>query len=146
MKSSKKGFKCKNCNRYVSFSDYIGTKNRNHCPYCLYSTDIDINSGDRKSFCKGSMKPIGLTFKHEGKDKYGKQRQGELMIIHECLKCQKISINRIAGDDNPDAIFDVFNKSKKIEKSQIKELKGNEINVLSLKDEQEIKNQLFGKI
>lgn len=36
------------------------------------------------------MEPIGLTLK----------RDGELMIVHKCLGCGKISCNRIAGDDN----------------------------------------------
>lgn len=36
------------------------------------------------------MKPIGLTNK----------RNGELMIVHQCLNCGKTSCNRIAGDDN----------------------------------------------
>ncbi len=40
------------------------------------------------------MEPIGLTLK----------KDGELMIVHKCLGCSKISRNRIAGDDNTYAI------------------------------------------
>jgi len=40
------------------------------------------------------MEPIGLTFK----------RDGEIMIVHKCLGCGKLSPNRIAGDDSTYAI------------------------------------------
>ena len=49
------------------------------------------------------MKPIGLTFK----------KDGELMIVHKCLNCGKISRNRIAGDDNPYAIVPLSNEEDK---------------------------------
>ncbi len=144
MKKDKKSFKCKNCNRLVYHSKIIGTCNRNHCPYCLYSIDIDLNSGDRKSKCKGVMEPIGLTFKEEGKDKYGKKRQGEIMVIHECQKCKKISINRIAGDDNPDSILKIFKKSQSIDFSKLKQLKNNNIKILTENNRKEILRQIFG--
>lgn len=41
------------------------------------------------------MEPKGLRFKHDG----------ELMIVHQCLSCGKISNNRIAGDDIPEIII-----------------------------------------
>ncbi len=101
-------FQCENCKREISKERIIGTLYRNHCPHCLYSIDVDLSPGDRNSKCKGVMVPIGLTFKEEGKDKYGNHRQGELMIIHECKKCKKFSINRIAGDDNSDSILQIL--------------------------------------
>ncbi len=137
--------KCKNCHKDIFLDSEIGTKHRNHCPFCLFSNHLDVSLGDRKSNCFGLMKPIGLTFKQEGFDKYGEKKQGELMIIHECNKCEKISINRIAGDDNPDSIMKIYKNSIDIEKSKIKELKKNKIEILSLKDKKEIKRQLFGK-
>ncbi len=60
------------------------------------------------------MKPIGLTFKWEGVDKYNNLREGELMLIHECTGCGKISINRIAADDNEETILKVFDESQKL--------------------------------
>lgn len=87
-------FRCKHCKREV-LGQAIGTKQRNHCPYCLYSLHVDESIGDRKSTCIGSMKPVGLTTK----------KDGEIMIIHECQTCGKISNNRIAGDDDTDAIL-----------------------------------------
>ncbi len=111
-------FNCDNCQKEIKTTGFIGTKNRNHCPFCLYSKHVDIKPGDRKETCQGLMQPIGLTFKHEGEGK-----QGEIMLVHKCLVCNKESFNRIAADDDP-------------------------LKILSLaKDNQieEIKKQLFGK-
>jgi hypothetical protein len=47
--------------------------------------------GDRKSTCGSMMKPIGLMTR----------RNGEMVLIHECLGCGKQDPNRIAADDNP---------------------------------------------
>lgn len=84
------------------------------------------------------MKPIGLTFKHEGIDRYGKLRQGEIMVIHRCLGCDKLSINRVAADDSHKAILDLLSKDGK------KDLKDVGIKVLSQKDFREVKKQLLG--
>lgn len=127
----------------------IGTRHRNHCPECLWSLHVDEKiSGDRKAKCQGQMEPIGLTFKNEGLDKYGQSRQGELMIIHSCNSltggCGKISINRIAGDDEVKIIESLFKKSagdhqlrKKLEEDMIK--------LLGEEDQDEVKSQLYGK-
>ena len=96
-----KSFKCCNCGQWVFFTKFISTKHRNHCPFCLWSKHVDLDKpGDRSFKCQVDMKSIGLTFEHEGMGKYGKLWQGELMLIHECTGCVKISINRIATDDN----------------------------------------------
>ena len=87
-------FRCKHCRAEVP-GTAIGTRQRNHCPICLYSLHVDESIGDRKSNCLGSMKPTGLTTK----------KDGEIMIVHKCEKCGKISNNRIAGDDNTDTIL-----------------------------------------
>ena len=49
--------------------------------------------------CAARMKPIGLTCK----------KDGELMVVHSCLNCGKISANRIAGDDNTYVIISLLN-------------------------------------
>jgi len=46
------------------------------------------------------MKPIGLTTKSKG----------ELAVVHECLKCGKLSSNRIAGDDNSYSILSLLDQ------------------------------------
>ena len=144
-KNKKNGFICAHCGRWVS-NVAPGTKHRDHCPYCLWSQHLDLEiAGDRKSQCKGMMEPIGLTFKHEGWDKWGKKRQGEIMIVYQCQKCGKISINRIAGDDNPQAIFSLLTKSKKISPKLVNKLKSQNIILLDESDKSEVYTQLFGR-
>lgn len=124
----------------------MGTLHRNQCPFCLWSKHVDLKvSGDRKSACLGAMEPIGLTFKEEGVDKYGHPRQGEVMIIHHCLECNKYSINRIAADDDPQTILAVFEKSLTLPQEIKDEIKNQNIRLLDDKDREEIRTQLLGK-
>ena len=111
-----KDFKCLHCHFYVSANTFIaGVNNRNHCPYCLWSRHMDLfEAGDRLAVCKAEMKPIGLTLKRTRK-KYGKATYGELMLIHQCSDCEKISINRIAADDNVGLIYEIFRKSIRLD-------------------------------
>jgi len=55
------------------------------------------------------MKPIGLTTK----------RDGEIMIVHQCETCGKISNNRIAGDDNTDEILRLARSSKEVSVEEV---------------------------
>lgn len=145
-KTKKQDFKCCHCFRQVSYSKTIGTAHRNHCPFCLWSKHVDFKKpGDRKSNCKSKMMPIGLTFKQEGIDKYGRKKQGELMVVHQCFKCKKISINRIAGDDMSKTIFKVLKNFKKINPEEIKQIEENNIKLLRQENKQEIFKQLFGR-
>jgi hypothetical protein len=82
-------FICKACGKSINPLKY-GGQHRNHCPHCLCSCHVDIIPGDRRSSCRGIMKPIGI---HVQKNK-------EWSIIHRCLQCKTIKINRIACDDN----------------------------------------------
>jgi len=59
---------------------------RNHCPFCLYSRHVDVEPGDRQCRCHGLMKPIGL--KHHSKKGF--------QIVHECTKCGKKQVNKVA--------------------------------------------------
>jgi hypothetical protein len=105
-------FQCAHCHILVSSAHYLsGVNNRNHCPYCLWSCHLDLYAaGDRLCACKGQMKPIGLTMK-SGRNKYRLGNRGELMLVHECIECGALSINRIAADDDPGAILAVFQAS-----------------------------------
>lgn len=108
--------KCLNCKKEFTDNGNIGTKNRNHCPYCLYSQHLDESvPGDRKSKCYGLMKPIGIVFKNGKVDRYGKKRIGEVMIVHNCTKCGHTSYNRVASDDNSDAILQLADDKNKDE-------------------------------
>lgn len=136
---------CINCNKKINVIA-VGTANRNHCPICFWSKHVDENfPGDRKAKCQTGMKPIGLTFKIEGKDKWGKKKQGELMLVHECCECGKISINRISGDDNPEEIIQVLKTSEDLNKETKDKLKQTGIRLLTSDDSPEINTQLFGK-
>lgn len=83
-------FTCKACGWPV-VSAGAGTNHRNHCPNCLYSIHLDNEPGDRESDCHGRMEPIGVWVR----------KSGEWAIIHRCVRCGKISSNRVAADDNP---------------------------------------------
>jgi hypothetical protein len=56
------------------------------------------------------MKPIGLTMKR-GRNKYQRESRGELMLVHECVECKALSINRIAADDDSGTVMAVFQES-----------------------------------
>lgn len=137
----KEGFQCSHCHAWVSLKA-AGTKHRNHCPECLWSKHVG-RLEQLREICSGAMIPIGLTFKKEGIDKYtGKPRQGELMIIHQCTKCGKISINRLAGDDNPDAVMKIFKYSLNMPKELCERLKKENVDILTEKNREEIEKQL----
>ena len=87
------GFICDNCKKSVKKLEYTA---RDHCPYCLYSKHVDLNPGDRKNICQGSLKPIGIEkFKNTYK------------IVYKCEKCGQTHKNIIAKDDNIDLIIEL---------------------------------------
>ena len=91
------------------------------------------------------MKPIGVTFKRKGHDKYGRERKGDIMLIHHCTVCGDININRIAGDDCPVAILDVFTKSGVLPDCLKTRLVAQGIYLLQHNDEEDLRTGLFGK-
>ncbi|MFA6981935.1 MAG: RNHCP domain-containing protein [Patescibacteria group bacterium] len=86
-------FICAFCGKKVDFLA-PGTKNRNHCLFCLYSLHVDDTSGDRRSGCGGLMEPIGKFYKSDGEE----------MLVHRCQKCGFVRWNRVAGDDSLELI------------------------------------------
>jgi len=139
-KEQKGGFKCSHCRQWVVINEFMGTANRNHCNLCLWSKHVDDNKGDRKSSCLAGMQPIGLTFKQEGQGK-----QGEIMLIHLCSVCERLSINRIAADDMSDVIIAVFDNSQDLDNNLKQELLAEDIYLLENTDRQGLIVQLFGK-
>jgi len=83
------GFECAHCGREV-FAEALGTKHRNHCPWCLWSVHLDDRPGDRAAFCGGEMEPIAVEVR----------KDGEWALVHRCRACGALGANRIAGDDN----------------------------------------------
>lgn len=69
------------------------------------------------------MKPIGLRYKYDG----------EIMIVHRCLSCGKISNNRIAGDDIPEVILSLLQE------------KSDACNLLTSENIREVHDALYGK-
>ena len=138
-------FKCAHCRVIVSSTHLLsGVNNRNHCPYCLWSCHLDLYAaGDRLSACKGQMMPIGLTMKN-GRNKYRPGQRGELMLIHLCMECGSVSINRIAADDDPSTILSVFEAS--LENPIRATYEGYGIVTLNVCDTEDLYKQLHGKI
>jgi hypothetical protein len=134
-------FRCANCGVLVSSMHLLsGVNNRNHCPYCLWSFHLDLYSaGDRLSACKAGMKPIGLTLKRS-RNKYQSEPRGELMLVHACVNCATISINRIAADDDPETILSVFQSSLKFRFSNLQD-----VTLLDEEDAEVVHTQLFGQ-
>jgi hypothetical protein len=84
-------FRCQRCRLDVP-ADAPGSRYRNHCPNCLWSRHLDDDTpGDRASDCGSSMEPIAITVRGGG----------EWVLVHRCLACDEIHLNRSAGDDNP---------------------------------------------
>jgi len=138
-------FRCKQCKALVYTQSMLsGVKNRNHCPYCLWSRHVDLlQAGDRLSACKAGMEPVGLTVKQR-QNKYGNRNDGELMLIHRCWQCGKLSINRIAADDYSDKLLEVFHESESMEPIMRVKLEACGIQLLQRSDHQVVNYQLYG--
>ena len=134
------GFRCSHCRNFVVINEMMGTANRNHCNWCLWSKHVDEAKGDRRSDCNGGMLPIGLTFKFEGRYKLG-----EIMLIHICSSCRKISINRIARDDPEHTILQLFRQSWGMNEFNRSLIAKTDIYLASKDDEKIVQLQLFGR-
>jgi DNA-directed RNA polymerase subunit RPC12/RpoP len=132
-------FQCVHCRQHVTSTWLLsGVRNRNHCPYCLHSRHLDLfHAGDRLAACKGRMQPVGLTLKRTPK-KYG-DGWGELMLVHRCVECGKLSINRIAADDDNTSLLAL------LDQPNLAELNVAEIRPLTIVDTARVRKQLFGK-
>jgi DNA-directed RNA polymerase subunit RPC12/RpoP len=138
-------FRCGNCGSLVSTDrELAGVNNRNHCPNCLWSKHVDLyKAGDRKASCGARMQPIGLTVKKSHK-KYAANDQGELMLIHRCAGCGKISINRIASDDSTGSLIALYRQAEQFSAELLLELAAQGIHPLSAADLTTVFSQLFG--
>ncbi|MBI5960339.1 MAG: RNHCP domain-containing protein [Chloroflexi bacterium] len=138
-------FVCLHCEAFVSVEEALsGVRNRNHCPYCLSSRHLDqFEAGDRLSACKAPMRPVGLTIKQIAK-KYAGHRQGELMLVHLCQDCGKVSINRIAADDAAEMILSVLEQSAKLDPTTRDLLARNGVVLLSAAQIDLVRQYLFG--
>lgn len=84
-------FRCRHCQLDVPL-DAPGTRHRNHCPYCLWSRHVDDDvPGDRDAACGSSMEPLAVAVRGDG----------EWLLLHRCVACDQLRLNRTAGDDSP---------------------------------------------
>ena len=139
---SDQDFRCLHCKMEVSGNHHIsGVRNRNHCPYCLYSRHVDsLTAGDRLAECKAEMKPIGLTLKQTRK-KYGPST-GELMLVHVCQGCGKLSINRIAADDLTYKVLELLDGYDQLGEELLHRLQEDGIHMLQSSERRIVERQL----
>ncbi len=114
----KEDFCCDVCETDVKGNGYT-----NHCPECLSSKHVDINPGDRASPCHGTMLATALEMKN-----------GTQYIVHKCEKCGFTRRNKVAKEDNFNAILALSNGTidayrqdlvlrKKLEKQVLAEMR-----------------------
>ncbi len=138
-------FTCGHCRFPVTtLRSLSGVHNRNHCPFCLWSRHMDLyRAGDRLSACKAPMRPVGLALKQVNK-KYAGEQPGELMLVHACTECHKISINRIAADDDVEQILAIFERSLEMDEARRAALKTGGIEVLAKAEARLVQVRLLG--
>jgi hypothetical protein len=90
------------------------------------------------------MRPIALAFKDYEINPFTNRGSGELMIIHQCLNCGKISPNRIAGDDNEYQILTTLEDSFNLDTYLVNKIKNLGINIISSENKNEVLISLFG--
>lgn len=87
------GFDCLRCGAEVPAQ--AGGSYRNHCPRCLHSRHVDVRPGDRSADCGAVMAPVAVD--HSGKKGF--------ILIHRCTACGAQDRNRLAPDDDIDAVI-----------------------------------------
>lgn len=91
-------FVCQNCGEENSPAPQTC---RNHCKKCLFSLHVDAEiPGDRESACLGLMKPVEI----------GQDGKKGFFVIHQCNKCGKKIRNKLADDDDWDAVCEISKK------------------------------------
>ncbi len=92
MKKINEAFQCVGCNMMIPPAKKTC---RNHCPFCFVSLHVDgAIPWDRSASCRGKMLPINYMLKH-----------GVWKILFKCQKCGKEHRNKVADDDQFDALL-----------------------------------------
>lgn len=139
-------FICIHCQMHVSCAPEVArVQNRNHCPYCLWSRHLDAHrAGDRLAGCRAAMEPIGLAVKFH-RNKYASERDGELMLIHQCTICPKLALNRIAADDYPSLVLDLLAEDCALDAVLHARMTQSGIDPLTAADYHLVRRRLFGR-
>ena len=81
----RENFVCEYCGEMV-----VGNGYTDHCLKCLWGKHVDeIVPGDRKSSCKGLMKPERVIYE-----------KGDFKIFYKCTKCKHEFGVKCSKDDN----------------------------------------------
>jgi len=67
------------------------------------------------------------------------------MLIHACMECGSLSINRIAADDDSESILEVFNTSLQNSDQIRTRSEADGIIMLNAEDDELVRSQLFGQ-
>ena len=67
------------------------------------------------------------------------------MLIHECMACDSLSINRIAADDDYESILEVFKTSLQNSNQFRTRVEADGIIMLNAEDDESVRSQLFGQ-
>lgn len=90
------------------------------------------------------MQPIALVFKNYTVNPFTDRGSGELMIIHQCLNCGRISPNRVSGDDNEYQILSVLKESINLNENISIRLKNQGLELITISNKEEALISLFG--
>ncbi|MEU9861835.1 RNHCP domain-containing protein [Streptomyces sp. NPDC047971] len=82
-------FTCAWCGLTVS-ADAADGAPRDHCPSCLHSRHVLDHVEGGPSDCEGLMSPIAVAV----------PRNGDWRVIHRCSRCDELTSNPVAADDN----------------------------------------------
>lgn len=66
------------------------------------------------------------------------------MLIHRCTGCGKHSINRIAADDDPQAVYQLFHRSLDLCEEMVRQLNDEGILLLGSRSLTAVYSQLYG--
>lgn len=91
------------------------------------------------------MRPVGLTLKHSV-NRYTGERGGELMIIHQCSRCEVLVINRVAADDGDTDLFGLLQSASELSATFLDSLAMAGIELLTTYDYDRVRRRLLGKM
>jgi hypothetical protein len=69
---------------------------------------------------------------------------GELMVVHQCVNCEHISPNRIAGDDSERQIISILESSIGLDKNERNKIISLEIDLITNERKAAVLISLFG--
>lgn len=100
-------------------------------------------AGDRLSACKEGMQPVGLALKAT-RNKYNEEGSGELMLVHQCIECGKVSLNRIAADDISENLLLIYKQGCRVDPENRGILLQAGVNVLTDMERDVVTTHLYG--